>query len=171
SNPVQYIKPAPPTIGTLIDDVPTHPGIRDIAVTPDGQHAYITNPAENTVTVMTLNPPGLLTTLSTGWQPQGIAILPDRASASGGQSVAISADGTRMFVVTVAGVLVELDVKPGSPTRNQVIKKTNLGSGGQSVAITADGTILLVLLTNGDLLVVDVTPGSATKNQVIKKTN
>ncbi len=252
SNPVQYTLPAPAVLGEIIDDIRISPGARDIAITEDGRHAYITNPATSTVSAIRLDPPALLRSITVGLRPQGIAIVPGIQQAyvantssndlsvidvnplsatfnreiaripvdpepvdvavnpigpqivavhaddqgtvsfidadpengtynrvvaktttgSGGTGVVVTTDGTRGYVLTRDGQLIELDLRPGVPPDQRVVSKTATGSGGSGVAISTDGTRFVAVLTvDGELLIVDIVPQSATKHRVVSKTS
>ena len=78
SNPVMFTIPVPLAVNVVAEgQVPLRPGIRHIAISPDGQRAYVTNPLLSTVSVLSLNPPGPLASITVGLKPAGLAVLPD----------------------------------------------------------------------------------------------
>src|SRR5262249_25686617 len=64
SNPINFSVALPPQIMQEGGTVTLRRGVRHIAITPDGQRAYVTNPLLSTVSVLTLNPAAPLTTIT-----------------------------------------------------------------------------------------------------------
>jgi hypothetical protein len=84
----------------------------------------------------------------------GYSVLATVPSGAGAQSMAVSPDGTLLFILTTSGDIVVVDVFPGSSSENQVLVTVPSGSGGKSIAVSPDGTLLYVIQENSDLVLV-----------------
>ncbi len=131
----------------------------DLAIGPSGELLYVVNagslPSEN-VSIVDVDDDHAETFN---------VVLSNVGTGAGAKSVAVSADGTRLFVGTDTGfVIIGADVEDGA-SYHQVISNVNTGSGSKSMAVSPDGTLLFIVTTNGSIIVVDVSPGSS--NQVL----
>jgi DNA-binding beta-propeller fold protein YncE len=79
----------------------------------------------------------------------------------GTKSLAVSPDGTRLYVGGDTGFIV-MDLSSYG-----VIATLGVGGGAKSLAVTPDGTLLYVLTGPGDIVVYNVEPGSPGENSVI----
>ncbi|MDP1383979.1 beta-propeller fold lactonase family protein, partial [Priestia megaterium] len=48
-----------------------------VAITPDGNHAYVTNKFSDNVSVINTATNTVISTISVGYKPSGVAITPD----------------------------------------------------------------------------------------------
>ena len=130
----------------------------DLAISGAGDLLYVANaaspPAEN-VSVVDVNAGNGLTFNE---------VIANVGSGAGAKSVAVSPDGTRLYVGTDTGfVIIGTDVEAAG--YHTVIANVGTGAGSKSLAVSPDGTLLFIVATNGSILIVDVSPGSS--NQVI----
>ncbi len=143
------------TIGTTVSDigpswdttVTVQNDPSDIAVTADGQYAYVTNHLSGSVSVIQgadTPSPSVLTTLQVGGDPNDIAITPDQKYA---------------YVTNAVG---KVDVINGVDTTTPSVSATTLtvGSNPTALAITPDGDYIYV--TNSDTPSVSVIDGAST---------
>ena len=144
--------------GGVIGDLPAGQGSRDIALTPDGGRAYITNPPLNTVTVLDLVAVQTLTTITVGLRPLSVAIL---------------ANPLRAYVANnVSNSVSVIDVDPASATYNQVVQTIPVGLGPVDVAVWQGGQKIYVLnAASNTISEIDAGPGNATYDQVTKTTS
>jgi YVTN family beta-propeller protein len=125
----------------------------DIAVRPDGNRIYVANLGSSDVSVVDGDEDSeahhqVLTTVGTG--------------GAASKSVAITPDGTKVYVGTETGYIV-IDSQS-----NAVL--TTIGTGGastKSVSITPDGGMLILVTTEGMVVIYDIAPGSSTPNSVL----
>tara|TARA_B100000315_G_scaffold259845_1_gene317615 strand:- start:1705 stop:1902 length:198 start_codon:yes stop_codon:yes gene_type:complete len=61
---------------TELVTIPVGDGPWNIAITPDGTRAYVTNRDDNTISILDLSTDTELATISVGDGPRGIAITP-----------------------------------------------------------------------------------------------
>ncbi|MCI0479881.1 T9SS type A sorting domain-containing protein, partial [Candidatus Uhrbacteria bacterium] len=125
----------------------------DVAVSPDGDRIYVANAGSSSLSVLDGDE-------TSATQHQVIASVGVGTSAQG---VAISPDGTILYVGTSTGYLV---IETNGYT---VTASVGTGASTQGVRITPDGALLIILTGTGEVLIVDVEPGSATQNQVVGK--
>ncbi|MEU9481809.1 YncE family protein [Streptomyces sp. NPDC048191] len=140
--------------GMSVVDVPTlsvgatvvvghHP--QEVAVTPDGDHAYIAideSLVSGNVAVVDLrqNPPSLTTTIPVGVFPQGVAISPDGGRAyvtnfvDGTVSVIDTASNTVVATVTIGSLTSPVDVAVSPDGRRAYV--VNFGARSVSVIDT-----------------------------------
>src|SRR5439155_26545090 len=78
--PFTVLAPGTPTF-TVSGTIPLIKGIHDVAVTPDGRRAYITNPFTNSVSAVSVTQLTTKAIIPVGLAPQSIRILPDGSRA------------------------------------------------------------------------------------------
>ena len=81
--------------------IPVGAGPVDVAITPDGAFAYVTNETDGTVSVIATAGNAVVATVPVGSRPRGIAIAPDGQTAW----VANSGDGTVSVIFTDTNTL------------------------------------------------------------------
>ncbi|MDH3196994.1 MAG: Ig-like domain-containing protein [Candidatus Krumholzibacteria bacterium] len=123
----------------------------DVAVMPDGSRVLVVNAGANSISVIDGD--------SSSATHHSVIASPQ--TGAGAKAIAVTADGTRIFLGTVDGY-VEV-----SPTSYSVVGTGQTGAGAKAVAVTADGALLIILADNGDLLIVDVDPLSSSYNDVV----
>jgi YVTN family beta-propeller protein len=135
-----------------------------IAITPDGTHAYVTNPNASAVSVIDTSTNAVVATVGVGSFPGGVAVTPDGAHAyvtnTAFNTVSVIATATNTVVATVTvgsapgGVAVTPDgqhayvANAGDNTVSVIATATNTVVGTPihveenpfAVAITPDGT-------------------------------
>lgn len=117
----------------------------EIAFTPDGNRAYVTNALSNSVSVIDVLSATVSATIPVGTSPIGIAINPD---------------GTRAYVVSQIGYIWIIDTNPSdSATYNQVVATVgSVGNTPTNLAITPDGKKVYVVVSYSDQVsVIDTT--------------
>ncbi len=156
SNDVSVIvtDPAGPGYNAELRKIAVGPSPVDVAISGTSK-VVVVNSGDGTLSVIDGNPANLATY--------------DRVTAtvncgSAAQAVAISADGTRAYVATGAGLAI-VDLLAGAVTTT-----VNCGSAAQAVAISADNTLALVLTALGELRVINLAPGTA-QYQVVTSVN
>lgn len=113
----------------------------DVAITPDGAHAYIPNARSGYVSVV-----GIAVRAETARIPVG----------SGPSRVAISPDGRFAYVTTSESNVVKIDTQS-----NTVIEKIATGDKPTGIVVTPDGKYLVVISPLGNSLsVINATAGS-----------
>jgi YVTN family beta-propeller protein len=157
SNALAYTLAEP--LATVVAEgaIPLRPGIRHIAITPDGLRAYVTNPLLNTVSLLGFVPPQRLATITAGYRPQGLAIVPD---------------GSRAYVANTGSNDVSvIDVKPTSPDYNKVIDVIPVAQFPVEVGISPIGPRVIVASADsaGTVSILDGDPGNGTYDQVVAK--
>ena len=104
-----------------------------IAITPDGQYAYVTNSSNSSVSVISIATNSLLLTPGLDFvfsRPQGIAITPD------GNYAYVTNAGSFFSPDTSVSVI---DTNPSSSTYNTIIDTIFGFEGPYDIAITSDG--------------------------------
>uniref|UniRef100_A0A832IBH5 Matrixin family metalloprotease n=1 Tax=Eiseniibacteriota bacterium TaxID=2212470 RepID=A0A832IBH5_UNCEI len=146
------------TVGGVVGALPASGGIRDMAITPDGARAYVSNPSLNTVTALDLDAAQTITSVTVGLQPQSVAILaaPQRAyvANTGNNSVSV------------------IDVDPASPDYHRVVKSIPVGPAPVDVVVSNVGPRVYVVNSgDGTISVVDGREDNATFDQVLTTIN
>ncbi|MGH6847501.1 MAG: beta-propeller fold lactonase family protein [Methylocella sp.] len=147
-----------------------------VAVTPDGQHAYVTNGMDGTVSVIATATNMVAATVTVGRAPEGVAITPDGTHAyvvnNSGNTVSVIATATNTVVATItvgnfpSGVAVAPDGKhayvansnfPDNGTVSVIATATNtvvatvpVGLVPGAVAVAPDGTHAYVVNNGGN---------------------
>ena len=159
---------------TLIDTDPEADGVqhipvgerpRGIAISPDGQEAYVANADDNTVSVIDTATKTVVATIAVGDEPQGVAFAPDGATAYvtniKDNTVSVIDTATRTQTTTIAvgrsPQSIAVAVTPNGPRayvpnfKDDTVTVINLtthtplpdplgvGEGPLGVAATADG--------------------------------
>jgi YVTN family beta-propeller protein len=150
------VLPSNPDPGGLIGSLPAGGGVRDIAITPDGTRAYVTNPGTNNVAALDIQHAVGLASIPVGLRPQGVDILPT---------------GKRAYVTNTGGNDVSvIDVDPLSPAYNTVVNTITVGR--LPIGIVARGQKVYVLNTGSATLdVIDADPGHATYDHIVASGN
>lgn len=159
SNGLQFVVLDPnASPGGVINDLPAAQGVRDVAITSDGDRAYVTNPVSNSVTALDIPGAQTLTSVTVGLQPQGVALLPD--------------DSRAYVVNTGSNDVSVIDIRPASPDYHKVVATIPVGVGPVDLAVSAIGpTVVVVNSGSNDVNLIDANPGSATFNQVTASAN
>ena len=105
---------------TIIKTININGSPRDIAISPDGKYAYVTNNTGNKVAVIDTGSYNVLTQVPVDISPAGIAITPD---------------GKRVYVANNGGSTVSVI----DTTTNTVIKTVNVGAQPFGIAASPDG--------------------------------
>jgi YVTN family beta-propeller protein len=108
-------------------------------ITPDGSRAYVAGFNSNTVSVIDTDA-GHGTYLTT---------LASITVTGKPTTVAVSPDGTRVYVDTNTGGVVIIDSDPSSATYNTVLKTINVPTGEGDIVISPDGTHAYVTNLSG----------------------
>jgi YVTN family beta-propeller protein len=155
SNDVSVIdtKPSSPTFHQVVARIPVGVNPAGIAVNPNGRKLYVVNYGDGTFTIIDTDP------TSASFES---AIANGSTGGTGGQSVAVRPDGSRVIIGTATGILI-VDANSGAAIANG----SSGGTGGQSVAVTPDGGFAVVLTTDGRIVLFDIRPGSPTENLAI----
>ncbi len=134
------------------------PGIRDIAITPDGTRLYVTDPTTNSLSVFDVLTAAHITSITVGTRPQAVSILPD---------------GTRAFVANTGSNDVSVvDIVPTSANYHKVILTIPVGQTPVDLDISGAGPSVYVLNQgSGTVSVIDARPGNATFDQVTTTVN
>jgi YVTN family beta-propeller protein len=122
----------------VVSSVPVGDGPRYIAVTPDGQKAYVSNQWSNNTTVINLDSMKVITTLNVGADRSAIAITPD------GKKAYITLPGSYVgfqFNNRVAVIDIEKDA---------VLGEIEVGIEPLTIAIDPDGTRAYVPVGNAN---------------------
>ena len=129
------------TVAATINGVGAAP--RGVAAQPGGSTVYVVT--DTGVSVIDSNP-GNIGTYNT--------VIDTVPIGSGGQSVAFSPDGTRVYVTNqgVNGEVLVIDTDPGSLDYNTVVGTINLGVGEtpSAVAVSPDGGTIYVTSDPGN---------------------
>jgi len=123
--------------------IPVESAPVDVAITPDGAFAYVTNSGSDSVSVISTASNSVVATvpLAVGSKPRGIAISPDGQTAW----VANSGDGTASVIFTAANTL------SGGP----IILPGGVGSRPDGIAISPDGATAFVAQNANDVAIVN----------------
>ena len=137
-----------------------------VAMTPDGDRAYVTNGSGGSVSVIDTDP----TSATYNYVAATIAV------AANPFTVAVSPNGKRAYVTSTSGGSVSvIDADPGSASYNTVTATIAVGVNPMGVAVTPDSKKVYVTNygenANGvekysTVMVIDVDPDSATYNTV-----
>src|SRR5262249_51420063 len=96
-----------------------------VAVTPNGQRAYVTNQSSNNVSVIDTATNAVMATVPVGLAPQGVAITPD------GKLAYVANGGAAGFVTNTVSVI--------DTATNSVVATVTVGDHPFGVAVTPDG--------------------------------
>jgi YVTN family beta-propeller protein len=154
------VLPPNSTPGSVIGDLPSGQGIRTVVVTPDGRHAYVTNPTSNDVTGLRVSDGSVIGRIPVGVDPIGLAIVP-----SGRRAYVSNAGSDNVSVI---------DIDSTSATYNKVIKTIPVGKQPTGVAIAVQSTGVKVVVVNsadGTISIIDAQDGNATQDQVVGSTS
>ncbi|MDO3638290.1 Ig-like domain-containing protein [Mycolicibacterium arseniciresistens] len=149
---------AAPTVFTEEAVVAVGDGPFGVALSPDGQRAYVADRFGGTVSVVDIDP-------DSPTYNQVIATI-----TVPGEKLAVAVNDTHAFVTNTGGsTITVIDADPNSQTYNQVIgSPITVGARPSEMAFSADGTRLYVTNQSSDnVSVVDVDPNSASFGQVI----
>ncbi len=163
-----------------------------MALTPDGKSAFVTNLGDNTVSVIDTETDSVITTVSVGSYPRGLAVTPDGSRAyvanssdntisvintssnsvvttisgvSGPLAVAVSPDGKRAYVSTWSQSVAVLDIDPASDSYNSVVATIAVdpGDGDGGIDVSPDGSHVYVAAgPSGYMSVIDTTTNTVT---------
>ncbi len=117
---------------TKIAEIPVGDEPRTVVIMPDKQHAYVTNQASATVSVIDLTANQKILDIPVGVEPYGIALTPDGSRAY----VANSASSTVSVIDTASNTVVATINIPGVQPRGVAITNNNGGAGQQFVYVT-----------------------------------
>ena len=160
SNALQFdvVPPNPHQPARAIGSANSTPGIRDVAITPDGKRLYITNPANNSLVVFDVETLSQTAEITVGSQPQAVGILPD---------------GTRAYVANTGSNDVSVvDINPASPSYHTVINTIPVGNAPVDIEVLPIGPAVYVLNQgSGNVQVIDARRGNATFDQVTTTVN
>ena len=156
--PFTVVPPNPKETPKRLGSANSNPGIRDIAVTPDGSRIYITNPANNSLVVFDVQTVQQIAEITVGTQPQAVGIVPD---------------GTRAYVANTGSNDVSVvDINPASPTYHTVIGRVPVGSSPVDIDVSPIGPSVYVLNQgSNNVEVIDANRGNATFDQVTTTVN
>ncbi|MDV6278715.1 YncE family protein, partial [Rhodococcus erythropolis] len=118
---------------TVIATVPVGSTPEGVAITPDGNHAYVTNAGDGTVSVISTATNTVTAAVPVGSTPRGVAITPD---------------GTRVYVTT--GGARDGTVSVISTATNTVTAAVPVGGTPFGVAVAPDGMHAYVTNLVGD---------------------
>ena len=124
-----------------------------MAITPDGKHAYVTNNADGTVSVITTATSAVSAPITVGNAPTAVAVTPDGKHAY----VTNNGDGTVSVITTTTGA---------------VSAPITVGSRPVGVAITPDGKHVYVVNSSVDNFVTNdvVSNGAGTVSVITTAT-
>ncbi|MCP9273565.1 tandem-95 repeat protein [Mycolicibacterium arenosum] len=149
-----------------------------IAISADGERAYVANLTGTTVTVIDIDPtsPTYNQVVDTNLVTPGVQNI---AVGNGPAYAAITPDGTRLYVTNGNSASVSVvDIAPGSPNRYRAIDTdgnaangvTNIpvGNTPREIAISPDGTRAYVVNAGSHTVsVIDIDPTSVNYNKVV----
>ena len=131
-----------------------------VAITPDGNYAYVINYGSGTVSVIEISSNTVTTTVTVGTEPYGIAITPDGNYAY----VANSGSGT-VSVIEISSNTVTTTVTVGTDPRGIAITPdgnyayvANNGSGTVSVIEISSNTVTTTVTVGTDPRRIAITP-------------
>ena len=131
-----------------------------VAITPDGNYAYVTNYGSGTVSVIDISTNTVTTTVTVGTNPVGVAITPDGNYAyvtnngSGTVSVIDTSLNTISTTVTVGSYPYAVAITPDS----SYVYIANSGSGTVSVIEISSNTVTTTVTVGTDPYAVAITP-------------
>lgn len=160
-----------------VDQVPT-----DVAFSPDGTWAYVTNQWAQTVGIVDARTTRQVHAVPVSGDPYRVTVGPEgqqvyvttntgnlvlidpamrrvaRTIQLGGNlnGLAINADGTRVYVGDVGGTVYELDAA------GDVLRRLAVPGRPQGLGLSGDGSELYAAGEDGDLIVVDLETGAET---------
>jgi YVTN family beta-propeller protein len=144
--------------GGVVNNLPASQGVRDVAITSDGNRAYVTNPASNSVTALDIPGTQTITSVTVGLEPQGVALLPD--------------DSRAYVANTGSNDVSVIDIRPASADYHKVVATITVGSGPVDIAVSAIGPKVIVVNSGSKTVsLIDGNPGNATFNQVTAQAN
>jgi len=128
--------PAPPTqsqnpANSVVATISVGSGPSEIAISPDGSHAYVTNVAPATVSVIDTSTESVIATIPVGGNPSGIAASPD------GRRVLVA--NYKTYQANSGNTVSVIDT-----ALNRVIDTVPVGNGPNAVSFTPDGTLAYV---------------------------
>ena len=110
---------------TVVATVAVGTNPQGIAITPDGNYAYVTNFNSNNVSVIQISTNTVVATVAVGTNPQGIAITPD-----GNYAYVTNSSSNNVSVIQIS--------------TNTVVATVAVGTNPYGVAITPDGNYAYV---------------------------
>ncbi len=115
----------------------------DVAIAPDGRHAYVANRGDGTVSVIdTAENRTTGTPIAVGTEPLGLAVTPD---------------GSRLFVTNSGDDSVSvIGTASGAP----IAEPIPVGKEPDGVAVSPDGRLAFVAQRGGDISVIDIASNS-----------
>ncbi|MEO3760658.1 Ig-like domain-containing protein [Mycobacterium sp. B14F4] len=177
--------PVAPADAVVTATIPGFTNPQQVAVSPDGTHAYVTNYWGNSVSVIDTATNTVTATIPVGQRPHLVTVSPDGTHAyvtnywgnsvsvidtatntvtatipgfDGPIGVAVSPDGSQTYVTSRNNTVAVIDT-----ATNTVTAIIPVGSNPQQVAVTPDGTNAYVANTNaGTVSVIDTTTNTVT---------
>ena len=135
----------------------------DLALTPNGAYAYVTNSGGTTVSVIDTSTNAVTATVTVGSEPVGVAVTPNGAYAYvtnyGSKSVSVISTATNAVTATVT-----VEDEPGGVAvtpNGAYVYVANLGSNSVSVISTATNAVTATVPVGGYPAGVAVTPNGA----------
>jgi uncharacterized protein (TIGR02145 family) len=139
----------------IVANVPTGTSTKDVEVMADASYAFITNPGENTVTVINLEDP--LNPYKAGIVDVGTTPL----------KIDLNPQGTRAYVTNFNSHTVSV-IDITEPAKAFVVKTINVGITPYGIAVTPDGMGVYVSnYLTGNLSLIDADPSSGGYDHVV----